>query len=237
MREYSCIIVDDESTAIEVLKDTLLDLYPAIKVTGTYTNWKEAVIALKRNKVDILFLDISMPEKTGFDMLSFLPDLSSEIVFVTAHPEFAMDAFQYMASGYLLKPVDDIALQKTIQRVIARIDAKADNGTRSLKKVVVPDSRGLDYVEEDDILYLEAAGKHTRVVTFQKEYISTQPFGTFCSTLSYHPFYQVHRSFVVNMKTVVRYETTGILILKNNATIPIAKNWKEVFLEQFGKMK
>lgn len=235
MREYSCIIIDDEQQAIDLLSDTLCELHPEIKVLGTYTKWQEALAALRREVYDIILLDISMPEKSGFDLLSYLPNIESEIIFVTAHTKFAIDAFNYPATGYLLKPVDDMALCKTINKAIARIDTRLSIATSNSHKIALPNNRGIDYVEASDIFYFEAITKNTRIKTLRGEYMSTQSFGVFRETLPYPPFYQIHRSFIVNVNCIQRYENTRVIVLANGDSLPISKNLHDDFLKKFRK--
>lgn len=236
MSNYTCIIIDDEQKAIELLSDTIKELYDNIEIIGTYTSWREAVIALKKENYDLLFLDVSMPEKTGFDLLAFVPNIKSEIIFVTAHAEFALDAFNYPASGYVLKPVEDVALNKAIDKAISRLE-KAGNSNETIKttKITIPNKKGLDFVELHDVIFLEALAKNTRVKKKNGEIISTQGFGTFRDVLNHSPFYQVHRSFIINIDNITRYESTGIVIMNDGTEIPVAKSVREEFMKLFGR--
>jgi two-component system LytT family response regulator len=238
MSTYTCIIIDDENKAIELLSDTILELYDNIKIIGTYTNWKEAVVALRKDNFDILFLDVSMPEKSGFDLLAFVPNIKSEIIFVTAHAQFALDAFNYPTSGYVLKPVEDVALNKAIDKAISRIEGKRSRNTEPViatKKITVPNNKGLDFIEQNEIIFLEALAKNTRIKKKDAEIVSTQGFGMFRDILNHLPFYQVHRSFLINVDHISRYEITGIHIMNDGSEIPVAKSFREDFIRLFGR--
>lgn len=235
MKNYTCIIIDDETMATKLLIDTISELYQNIRILGTYTYWKEALKAIAKNDYDIVFMDISMPEKSGFDLLSFVPNIDGQVIFVTAYPEYAMDAFYYPTAGYVLKPVEDIALNKAINNAIERIDKKTEYQLFTPHKIAIPNKRGLNFVEQNDIVYLEALSKNTRIKQVKHELISTQGFGMFKSMLSYYPFYQVHRSYIVNLNCIVRYEGIGILIMNEGSSIPVAKNLREDFLQRYGK--
>jgi two-component system, LytTR family, response regulator len=234
MKNYTCIIIDDEARATKLLIDTINELYQNIKILGTYTYWKDAVKAIARNDYDIVFLDISMPEKSGFDLLSFVPNIRGQVIFVTAHSQYAIEAFNYPTAGYVLKPVEDIALNKAINNAIGRID-KNPEYMLTAHKIAIPNKKGLNFVEQNDIIYLEAVSKYTKVKQKQQELISTQGFGMFKSLLTYYPFYQVHRSFIVNLNCIARYEATGLLIMSDGSSIPVAKNMREDFLQRYGK--
>ncbi|HTN44791.1 MAG TPA: LytTR family DNA-binding domain-containing protein [Flavipsychrobacter sp.] len=233
MREYTCIIIDDEAKAIEVLADTIKELYANIRIAGVYSNWKDALQAMRKKDYDILFLDISMPEKSGFDLLGFVPHINAEIIFVTAHQEYALDAFNYPATAYVLKPVEDLALDKAMQKALAKIDSR--KAGMQTHRIAVPDNQGVYYFDENDIIYLEAKIKHTLVKTKNKAFISTQAFGIFKDMLGRYPFFQVHRSFIVNVNYVLRYERTGILTMSEGQTIPVSKHIREDFLKLLGK--
>lgn len=234
MREYSCIIVDDEVNAIKMLEDTINEVYPSLNIICSYSAWREAIIAINKKEFDILFLDIDLSGRSGFDLLSLLSGIDCEIIFVTAHEEFAINAFQYPATGYVLKPVEDIILFKAIEKAIHNIDKKTARSTQA-NKIAIPNNRGLDYVEQSSIIYIEALAKNTRIKANHKEYISSQSFGFYKKHLTSYPFYQVHRSFIINLMCIERYESFGVIIMNDSSSIPIARNLREDFLKRFGK--
>src|SRR5437016_1235588 len=105
--KITCIIIDDEPKSIELLLESLHTLYNNMDVVKTYTSSTEALHALRSSDCDIVFMDISMPGKNGLELLQLAPDLKSEVIFITAHSEYALNAFKFSASGYILKPIDD----------------------------------------------------------------------------------------------------------------------------------
>ncbi|MES2704775.1 MAG: LytTR family DNA-binding domain-containing protein [Bacteroidota bacterium] len=238
---YSCIIVDDEQDAIELLTSRLAYLYKNITVTATYSFWGDALEALRAQPCDLLFMDISMPGKNGIDLLKLLPSLDSEIIFVTAHDNYALDAFSFSASGYILKPIDDAQLSLAINKATARIDNKrlarqTSPAPASISdKIGIPNKHGIDYVKVSDILYLESTNKCTKIVTGKTEYISSNYLGKFKPLVEPHSFFQVHRSYIVNLNSILRYETSGLLIMSNKQEIPVARSIKSEFLERFNK--
>ncbi|MCB9044762.1 MAG: response regulator transcription factor [Chitinophagales bacterium] len=239
MYNISCIITDDEPKMVELLSVTLEELFPEIEITGTYTDWKSAISGIKSNKPDILFLDISMPEKTGFDLLDLIPNLSSEIIFVTAHTEFALDAFNFDVCGYVLKPINEKQLVKAIERAKTRILTKRkaiENNESKSEKIGIPDDNGIRYVDIDDIIYCETFNRYTKVVTLNMEILSSYNIGRYHETLPRELFYQLHRSFIVNLNHVKRYDATGLVIMNDGTEIPISKKHKEDFLQMFNRV-
>lgn len=239
MSDISCIITDDEPKMVELLSDTIGELFPEIKITGCFSNWKSALSGIKSEPADILFLDISMPEKTGFDLLELIPNLTSEIIFVTAHTEFAIEAFNFDVCGYVLKPINDKMLVKAVERAKNRIAAKrkaAESTEIKAGKIGIPDDTGIRYINISDIIYCETYNRYTKVVTTESEIISSYNIGKYHETLTLDYFYQLHRSFIVNLNHIKRYDTAGIVVMNNGTEIPISKKNKEDFLRIFNRV-
>lgn len=234
----SCIITDDEPKMVELLADTLVELYPEIEIKGRFTNWKQALSGIRSLQADILFLDISMPEKTGFDLLELMPNLSAEVIFVTAHTEFAVEAFNFDVCGYVLKPINDKTLVKAVDRAIARtlLKRKAASTESKETKIGIPDDGGIRYVNVNDIIYCESQNRYTKVVTTTGEITSSYNLGRYQETLTQDFFYQIHRSFIVNLNHVARYDTTGFAIMNNGTEIPVSKSHKDIFLQMFHRV-
>ncbi len=231
--KYRCIIVDDEPKAVELLMDSIEDLYENIETVASYNNWKPALQAMRMQDYDIVFLDISMPQKNGMDLLALVPELKSEVIFVTAHSEHAIDAFNFGATGYVLKPINDTLLYKTINKAIERINHKraALAGvavqTHSSDKIGIPSQKGVDYIDVNDILYLESVNRYTAVMTKSDKLLSSYSIGKYKPMLDGLLFCQVHRSFIVNLKYVKRYEHPGTLHMINGVAIPVSRQNKD----------
>lgn len=241
MKTYSCIIVDDEPKAIELLSESISSLYTNIEVSRTHTNWKDALDSIKHLNFDLLFLDVSMPEKTGMDILNLVPNLKSELIFVTAYTEYAVDAFQYGACGYVLKPIKDDVLSHTIDNAIKKLEQKklAEQGASASlakAKIAIPNNNGIDYITVEDIIYLEANSRYTRIVLKDKELLCSYNLGKFKQLLENHSFYQVHRSYMVNLNFIMRYKSSGTIVMSPGYEIPIAKNTRDDFFNLFLKV-
>ena len=233
--KYSCIIIDDEPQASELLIDSLKILYPNIEVINTYTSSAAALNALRTTQCDLVMLDITMPGKNGLDLLKLAPDLKSEIIFITAHSEYALTAFKFSPTGYILKPIDDADIVQAVDKAIERIKYKklAKQGTEInlSPKIGIPNNKGVDYVNVNDIIYFESVNKYTKVVLASKVFLSSYNLGKYKLLIEGHLFYQVHRSFIVNLNCISRYESTGVLIMSNKKEIPVSKNERENFLK------
>ncbi len=239
---FTCIIVDDEQHSIDLLSRRINILFDNIEVVGAYTAWEKALTALRTQQCDLLFLDISMPGKNGFDLLKLVPGLESEIIFVTAYDNFALNAFSFAATGYILKPVDDgdlaAAIDKAIKRIEYRRNARQVQASEGFtaKKIGIPDKKGTEYINISDIVYLEAVNGCTRVVTGDGEIISSYALNKFKPVLDKNGFFQINRSFMVNTNRIRRYTVEGCVILTTGLEIPVSKNYRDDFLLIFNKI-
>lgn len=239
-QEYKYVIVDDEPKAIELLKKRISLLFPNLSNIGVYTGWSEAVDPLRTNKPDIVFLDISMPEKSGIDFLKLFPDRKFDVIFVTAHADYAIDAIKLSAVGYILKPIDDTELYHAVNKVIEKKNSISRSNITDINgdvlKIGVPNINGVDYIKPEEILYFESVNKYTKVVTKSYSVVSSYNLGEFKKVISDESFFQVHRSFIVNLHHIRRYEAAGTVVMDDDMQIPVSKNSKSEFHERFGKI-
>lgn len=244
MPDYGCIIIDDEPKAIELLKSRLKVLFPNIQVMGTSNEWEAGLELVRAGNFDILFLDVSMPEKTGIDFLKLVPSINFQVIFITAHSEFALQAIKFSAAGYVLKPIDDYELSFAINKALDNIANKqvkppADTGVSpaaNILKIGIPNTKGIDYLNADEILYFESVNKYTKVVTHSYSIISSYNVGEFKKIVDPDTFFQVHRSYIVNLNHVKRYETSGMLVMVDNMQIPVSKTIKSEFMIEFSRI-
>ncbi len=238
-RRINCVIVDDEQDAIDLLSFRIGQLYDNINISDTFQHWQAALAALRTNKYDLLFIDISMPGKNGLDLLKLLPGIDCEIIFVTAHDNYALKAFSFAATGYVLKPIEDEELSAAVDRAIERITHKAlaaQNQKSSpliSEKIRIPGKQGIDYVNVNDILYLESVNKCTQIATGNGKYLCSTNLGTYKYLTDGGTFFQVHRAFIINLNCITRYESGGVVIMQDKKEIPVARNIRHDFLRLF----
>jgi len=235
--KFTCIIVDDEPKAIELMSESLVTLYSNIEILHTFTSSVQALNTLRDTQCDIVFLDITMPGKNGLELLKLVPNLNSEIIIITAHSEYAVHAFKFSASGYIMKPIDEaelvIAVDKAIERIKYKRLAKQNTAISASPRIGIPNNKGIDYVTINEILYFESVNKYTNVVLKDREIMSSYNLGKYKALTEGHLFYQVHRSYIVNLDRIIRYESTGVIIMANKKEVPIAKAIREDFLKIF----
>jgi two-component system LytT family response regulator len=236
MKTYNCIIVDDEPKAIELLSDCLVQVNKRIKVEETCTSWTKALQCIRDNNYDLIFLDISIHGRSGLDLLRCAGNVKSEIIFTTAFEQHALEAFEFFASGYLLKPISEIELAAAVDRAIIRCQNKTDlTAPASIlqNKIGIATSNSIAYVNVDEIIYLEAVNSYTKVYTEDKQILSSYNLGRFKQILDRLPFIQVHRSYIINGNKVKEYKQQGSILMSSNNEVPISKSYRDHFLQLF----
>jgi len=245
------ILVDDEPDGIRTLKKMLESHCPNVEVAATCSNAASAKQELERIRPDVVFLDIQMPGKSGLDLLTEMPEKDFEVIFVTAHNEYMLQALQYSAADYLLKPVDEDRLIEAVQRVETRIQAEKKEWTETLMhnlnkagspsemRLCLPTLKGFIVVKLDDIIYCEAERSYTifhldgkRTVMVSKSLIE------YDNLLQDTQFIRIHKSFLINLHHVKEYQRGegGMVIMTDNAEIEVSRRKKEFFMNRMKEL-
>ncbi len=237
MSKIKVIIVDDELSARENLSYLIEDFCPEITIIDTCCNVEEALLSIDKNNPDVVFLDIEMPQKNGFQLLKECDNFDFQIVFITAYDQYAIKAFEVSALDYLLKPIDIDRLIETVdkiknQQVIAsfqdRMTAFSEN-KQKLSKISIPYKSDYVVLNIDDIICIEADRMYSYIHTLDGEkYIASK-------NLNYYEelFFEtqnlkrVHRSWVANLSKVDSYSLTSRKIHINDKEIPVSKTYKD----------
>lgn len=200
------LIADDELYSRDELKH-LLSSYSSIQVIGEAETGEAAVMKALQLQPDVVFLDVEMPKMTGMEAAQSLMELKKVplIVFATAYPQFAAEAFRYEAVDYLLKPYDDVQLFETVQRIEKRFLTQKDKepGKHAGKLAVEGDGEIL-YLEPKDILYISREEKFSKIITRTNEYETKTPLKDLESRLVPYSFFRIHKSYLVNLDYVNR---------------------------------
>lgn len=246
--KVTALLVDDEPKSIAILKNKLERLCPNLIIIGETGNPKKALNLIKDLQPQLLFLDIAMPEMSGFDLLAAIDTPSFEVIFVTAFDNYAIDAINHCAIGYLVKPVENEDLVATVDKAIQNIEEKTaleknrlfienlDIQTFQKKKMVIPTQDGLEFVKIKEIVHCEGEEGYTKIYFKQrKPILSSYSIGHFNMLLENHEFYLVHKSHLVNLIHIDKYLNEGYVILTNNFKIPVSRNRRPDFLSKFKK--
>ncbi len=220
-----CIIVDDEPLALDVL-ETHLSQFDDVVVRAKCRNAIEANSILEKERIDLMFLDIQMPQITGIEFLQSLhnPPLT---VFTTAHQEFALDGFKLDVVDYLMKPISLTSLMKTIHKVKARLEivGSADK----LDHFFVKADKKLVKIKYDDIIYIEGLKDYVIINLKDKRVVTLQTMKHLEEHLRGNRFIRIHRSYIVSIDKIQALSGQMVEVRMNNATklLPIGKNYKE----------
>jgi two-component system, LytTR family, response regulator LytT len=200
------LIVDDELYSRDELKH-LLSSYPAIQIVGEAETGEAAVLKALQLQPDVVFLDVEMPKMDGMQAAKSLMELKRVplIVFATAYPQFAAEAFRYEAVDYLLKPYDEEQLKQAVDRIVKQfaVPKETDAGKPSGKLAVEGDGEIL-YLEPKDILYISRDEKFSKIITYNDEFETKTPLKDLESRLLPYSFFRIHKSYLVNLDYVTR---------------------------------
>ncbi|AKD57350.1 LytR/AlgR family response regulator transcription factor [Spirosoma radiotolerans] len=233
MTTYNCLIVDDEPIAREIVK-TYCGHLPNLHVAAMCGNSLEAKAVMQTKAIDILFLDINMPVLDG---IAFLKTLKSkpQVIFTTAYKEFAVNAFDLSACDYLLKPFSldrfIVAVDKAVEKLAPEGMPTTDSTKRDAYLFIKFDGK-ICKILHDDLLYAEANGNYTKIVTMQNLITPSMAFSTFTELLPQKVFIRIHRSFIVNKSRITHIEGNRVFI--DTIELPIGSNYKDDFMREIG---
>lgn len=228
MENLKCVIVDDN----EIDRLTVLSFakkFPNLNILGTFSDSNEALNTIEKNEVDILFLDIDMPGLSGVDLRRKLKDVPV-CIFITSHPEFAVESFELETLDFIVKPLKFERFENTMRRItdFFEMKNKASLFESSIGGDVIYLKEGHEQIKVKlhEILYLEALKDYTLVVTPQKRHCVLSSIGLLLREVSFQSFVRIHRSFAVQKQFIDKINSHEI-ILNNNLAIPIGRSFKD----------
>ncbi len=235
--EIRVLIIDDEELARELVKNYIKGI-PDLLLIGECSNGFEGIKAIQELKPDLILLDIQMPKLNGFEMLELLEEMP-EIIFITAHNHYAINAFELNAVDYLLKPYSSERLISAIQKAITKIRTEVtpkDNIqklvsqplTEKLERVVVKSINKIKVIPVEKINYLEAQDDYVMIYTDEGKHLKQATMAYFEENLDKSEFIRIHRSYIVKIGLVVQLEPYGkdnyVAKLKNGVTLRVSKS-------------
>lgn len=242
------ILVDDEPDGIRTLKKLLELNCPEVEIAATCSNVISAKLKLEEIHPDLVFLDVRMPGKSGLDMLAEITDKNFEVIFVTAHNEYMLQALQFSAVDYLMKPVDEDRLITAVQRVKARLKHDKNTGQAEAllhninkagspleMRLCLPTLKGFSIVKLEEIVYCEAQRSYTifRLINNRTIMIS-KPLFDYDRLLADTIFLRIHKSFLINLMHIKEYVRGegGTVIMSNGMEIEVSRRKKDLFLSK-----
>ena len=242
--KLTSIIVEDEETSRDILKNYLKKYCPNVTVLGQASNIEEALVLIRNNALDLVFLDVEMPYGNAFDLLDKVGDINFETIFVTAYNHYAIDALNAHASYYLMKPISIDELIKAVDYVTeirTKEDALQDEvlvpKTNFVSgKITIPQQNGFEVINTADILYCKADDNYTEIyLNNNKKKLVSKTLKYFEEALTDSSFARVHKSYLVNVNEVVKYlkGKGGSVVLSNGKEIMVSASKKSALLSYF----
>jgi two-component system LytT family response regulator len=238
------VIIDDEKRTRELIAKLIESFELGVETFPIGENVKSGLKAIEDIKPDIVFLDIQMPDGTGFDLLKIIPHKNFEVIFITAHEEFAIKAIKFSALDYILKPIDPEELKNSIVKAIESLDHKREETQfealqqniqpTQKRRLVLKTQESIHVVDLDKIIRCEADRNYTSFyLTDKKKILVSKTLKDYETLLTGHNFLRVQQSHLVNLDFVDRYDKAhgGTVIMKDGSEVPISPAKRELFFK------
>lgn len=238
------LLVDDEATARTTLSRILAMYCPAVEIIGQADNIIQAAKLVQQLQPELVFLDIRIGQHTGFDLLEMIPNPNFQLVFVTAYDQYALQAFDYSALDYLLKPIDPDRLMEVVKKSLTHKDGQQLKGRiqnmqqdwkkEEPEKIVVNNEQGYHFILLTDLMHLSSDRGTTTFHCSELPNITVaRNIGEFARMLPERLFFRCHQSHLVNKKWVFSYlfQDGGTIIMRDKTSIPLARARKEDFIK------
>jgi two-component system LytT family response regulator len=236
------IIVDDEKHGLETTSILIEKFCTDVEIVAQISSPLDAIDIINREEPDLLFLDISMPQLNGFELLSVLTYKDAEVIFTTAYDEYALEGFKHGAVHYLVKPIEAEDLVESVSRVRKRL---AENKTTPVPlsqlglkpKIPISSLNGVELVEVEQIIRCESDGNYTTIVLPQRKITVSKTLKEIERQLADFPyFFRLHNSHLVNLNHIAKYirGEGGSVILTNQEEIGVSRSKKTELLEVLG---
>jgi two-component system LytT family response regulator len=244
--KLKAVIVDDESSGIEVLEYALQKHCPEIEIIRTFSSSTEALQSIPDLSPDVLFVDVEMPQLNGFELVEKLAGQGIQFIFTTAYNEFALKAFRVSALDYLLKPIDVDELKAAVAKLksMNKADSHAMEALldymksqKQLNKISISTEKGIHFIDASEVLYCLSTGPYT--VFYLKdgqEVVCSKSIGEYERILEDKGFYRIHNSSLINVDHLKRFVRTdgGYVEMSDGKTLTVSRRKKDEFLSFLG---
>jgi two-component system, LytTR family, response regulator len=249
MTTNGCIILDDEKRNVQLLKNLLEEYCPALQVLAAETDASKGMLLIDELQPQLLFLDVEMPHLNGFELLKKLEPVNFEVIFVTAYSQYAVEAFEHHAAGYITKPVNTEKLVAAVNAALGRIEQKSisknifsliESTTRQNQpqKIPLATAGGMVFVKITDIVYCASSGNYTNFFMADgKSILVSRQLGEYEKLLPETDFIRIHDKYIINLAYIKEYikGNGGDVVLEGGKELPVASRRKEDFLLRFEK--
>ena len=246
------VIVDDEHDAVDFISSIIGEYCPSLEVTGKAHNVNEGISVVSEKKPDLLFLDVEMPNGTGFDLLSHFPEKDFDVIFITAFNHYAIRAIKFSAVDYILKPININEFIEAVGRVTVKRREKPLQANENIKvlmenlrstvpsRLAIPTIDGMEYLNPREILRIEADRSYSWFyLSSNRKILVSKHLKEFQELLGDRHFFRSHNSHLINLKFVRKFirKEGGYIEMSDGSLIPISRNKKDIFLDRMSKFK
>ena len=236
------ILIDDEKNALEMLEWQLQNYCPQVEIAATCNSADKGIAAIRQHQPQVVFLDIEMPKKNGFEVLQQFPNPGFEVIFTTAYNQFALKAFRVAALDYLLKPIDANDLVAAVARLENRdrnnhFQEQLDIIIRQFRqpnqvpeKICVSTLEAVHFINPENILYCQSSSNYTNLLFVDgSKMLVSKPLKEVEEMLSGFRFLRIHHSYAINLKYVTRYVKAdgGAVEMTNGDLLPVSRQIKD----------
>lgn len=234
------VIVDDEAKSIETIQLAIEKFIDGVEIIGSAQDIDSAFELILESSPDLVLLDINLGRSDGFELLERIPDFDFEVIFITAHDQYAVKAFKVAAVDYLLKPFEVGLLKLAIEKVWKKLGAERNranvkqfilnvHSNRDEHKIAIPTMNGYDFLRISDTVYCKAEGNYTHlIINKPSEIVVSKPISVFEDLFEEYSFVRIHNSYIINLIYLERYikGDGGIVILKDKTHLNVSRNRK-----------
>lgn len=238
------LIIDDENRTRDLIAKMINSFGLDIEAIPAGENVQSGIRAIEEHKPDIIFLDIQMPDGTGFDLLRAIPDKNFEVIFITAHEEFAIKAIKFSALDYILKPVDPEELKAAVERALDAMSDKRDErqfealqnniSAQQKRRLVLKTQESVHVVDLDQIIRCESDRNYTSFyLTEGRKILVSKTLKEFETLLIGYNFIRVQQSHLINLDYVDRYNkgNGGSVVMRDGSEVPLSPAKREIFFK------
>lgn len=250
MTKLKTILVDDEQINLKVLETLLEKHCPNVEIIGRFSDPAEAIEGIQELRPDMVFADIEMPTMSGVEMIRSIPEVDFDVVFITAHNNYAVDAFKVAAIDYIVKPPQTDAVKIAVDRVAEKrrsnvsreqlneLITQIKSGYKEKPRLALNTHEKIFFVNLEEIVRCEASGVYTVFHLMDgKKHMVSKNIQKFEDLLEEHGFYRPHRSHIINLEYVKEFvkEGEGHLLMADGSRVEVSRYRKEEILKKLGR--
>lgn len=249
-RKLLTAIIDDEPDAVDFISSIATEYCPDLDVCGKANNVKEGINLINEIKPDLVFLDVEMPNGTGFELLKHFPEKNFDVIFITAFNHYAIQAIKFSAVDYILKPININEFIESVSRVVYKRSTKTSVGNDNYEillenlrttrptRLVIPTSDGREYLNPKEIIRIEADRSYSWFyIVDRHKILVSRHLKEFQDLLNDRNFFRPHNSHLINLDFVKKFirHDGGYIEMTDGSQIPISRNRKDLFLAHMAR--